>query len=529
MRILSRISIPIILLLLSYGESTTGSVPPASSQHQKGQDSCLAGNPVRSTHILYLGNGDPKNVLHLEFPLSSLTSNLSSFYIRTYDSEGIIFHGSVGGNNWFVLGIRDQRLEIQMSNGNGQMVLSKWGPPVSNGKWQKVTVDSSINTIDVRLNGEIVVMLTHHVKNEPVTLEYANLDIILGDLPANSKIQLLRPLNPALDACMKDWAWVKKSTQVLDDAMETDENRQCFENEEPGTFFPVQGYAIFKPNSFLLHTREPWHLSIQLSFRVLEDGGLLLALNGAGSTSALTITLDSQKQVLEASLLDKLEHSVTFPPGICLKHWHTVDVLIQANQLVLKTEEATSSMDMPPADFKALEDIWVDPNAYISVGGMAEHSEQGNLFSGCLKITLQGKAADLDTAHYKHPHVRSHSCPVIVTVVLWIIHSCVLDIHISSIEKAKEVRTPEGDREHLALQGTITDAMPTKTKKKRTGAELKATDTSVLKKFLKRYENHCAQCQSSASPAITQALKKCIQNGTNYLRVFQLLCRHSKT
>lgn len=76
-------------------------------------------------------------------------------------------------------------------------------------------------------------------------------------------------------------------------------------------------------------------------------------------------------QVLEASLLDKLAHSVTFPPGICLKHWHTVDVLIQENQLVLKTEEATSSMDIPPADFKTLEDTWVDPNSYISLGGMA--------------------------------------------------------------------------------------------------------------------------------------------------------------
>ncbi|XP_077344697.1 uncharacterized protein LOC143988747 [Lithobates pipiens] len=60
--------------------------------------------------------------------------------------------------------------------------------------------------------------------------------------------------------------------------------------------------------------------------------------------------------------------------------------------------------------------------------------------------------------------------------------------------------------------------MPTKAKKK-TGAGIKAVDTSVLKKFLKRYENHCAQCQSIASPTITQALKKCIQNGSSYLKI----------
>ncbi|XP_072263771.1 uncharacterized protein [Pyxicephalus adspersus] len=61
--------------------------------------------------------------------------------------------------------------------------------------------------------------------------------------------------------------------------------------------------------------------------------------------------------------------------------------------------------------------------------------------------------------------------------------------------------------------------MPTKTKKKIKGAGIKAADTSVLKKFLKRYENHCAQCQSTVSPTITQALKKCIQNGTSYLKI----------
>lgn len=65
-------------------------------------------------------------------------SNLSSFEIRTYDSVGTIFFGNIGMDNWFLLGIRDGRLEVQMSNGNGQMVFSKWGPEVSNGKWQKV-------------------------------------------------------------------------------------------------------------------------------------------------------------------------------------------------------------------------------------------------------------------------------------------------------------------------------------------------------------------------------------------------------
>ncbi|KAM4771176.1 uncharacterized protein WCC33_003010 [Rhinophrynus dorsalis] len=36
---------------------------------------------------------------------------------------------------------------------------------------------------------------------------------------------------------------------------------------------------------------------------------------------------------------------------------------------------------------------------------------------------------------------------------------------------------------------------------------------------MKTYENHCAQSQSMASPTITRALKKCIQDGTRYVKI----------
>ncbi|XP_075057717.1 uncharacterized protein LOC142143632 [Mixophyes fleayi] len=70
--------------------------------------------------------------------------------------------------------------------------------------------------------------------------------------------------------------------------------------------------------------------------------------------------------------------------------------------------------------------------------------------------------------------------------------------------------------------------MPQKSKIKGKGAGGKVIDTAVLKKFLKTYENHCAQCQSSASPTITCALKKCIQNGSNYLKII-LSCPESSS
>ncbi|XP_063771692.1 sex hormone-binding globulin [Pseudophryne corroboree] len=414
MRLLSCVLIPVILFLLCHGDFTAGNPLSHPNQDHTGQVTCLAGKPVRSTDSLYLGNGDAQNVLLLEFQLSDLTSNLSSFDFRTFDSEGIIFYGDVGKDNWFVLAVREQRLEVQMSNGHGQMVLSKWGPNVSDGKWRKVTVDSSINTIDVRVDGEVVVMLTHHVNNELVTQVDSRLRIILGALPGDISVQLLRPLLPALDGCMRNWAWVKKNTQALDNAMEMDENRRCFTNEEPGAFFPAHGYAIFRPALFPSKDSKPWGLSVQLSFRVLEDGGILLGFYGAKNVTTLTITLDWEKQVLTVSLLGKLEHSLKLPPGICLGTWHTVDLMIQSHQLVLSMAELASSSGILPADFEALEDMWLHPDALISVGGIGEQAELGVRFSGCLKIILQGAAVELDTAQYIHPSVRRHSCPLAI-------------------------------------------------------------------------------------------------------------------
>ncbi|MEE6500757.1 hypothetical protein FKM82_003919, partial [Ascaphus truei] len=161
--------------------------------------SCLAVNPVRSADSLYLGKGDAQNILRMEFQLSDLRSNLSSFDFRTFDPEGVIFYGDIGEDNWFVLGVRQRRLEVQMSNGHGQMVLSKWGPDVSDGTWRKVSVDSSVNTIEVTVDGELVVKLTHHVSTQLGAQTYATLNIILGDLPAGSRVHLFRPVKVALD------------------------------------------------------------------------------------------------------------------------------------------------------------------------------------------------------------------------------------------------------------------------------------------------------------------------------------------
>uniref|UniRef100_A0A8C5MVC0 Laminin G domain-containing protein n=1 Tax=Leptobrachium leishanense TaxID=445787 RepID=A0A8C5MVC0_9ANUR len=405
------LSLLYILFLLFNGEFAV--CLPDSNPNQDAstpeQVSCLAGKPVRSIDSLYLGSEDQQNSLRLEFQLSEITSNLSSFELRTRDPEGVIFYGDIGEDNWFVLGVRQKKLEVQMSNSNGQMVLSKWGPEISDGKWKKVAVDSSINTIEVRMDGELVVKLTHHVNAQLMPVTASKLVIILGDLPVGRNLQLIRPLKTALDGCMRNWAWVKRHTEGLENAMETDENRRCFEKEEPGSFFPSQSYAIMRPNLFQAPKDQSWKLSIRVDFRFPEDG-VLLALRSEENVTLFLVRLDWQKRVVSVTFFDKLTGSVMLPVDLCPSHWQFVDIQFSVNTLFIKTAETMSFWDIQPTDFQALQDKWTDPTSEIYIGGVP--GSEGPHFSGCLKITLQAEAVDLDMAHYKHPYVRSHSCPV---------------------------------------------------------------------------------------------------------------------
>ncbi|KAG8445506.1 hypothetical protein GDO86_010319 [Hymenochirus boettgeri] len=370
------------------------------------------GKLSRSSDSLFLGAGHEQNILRMKFQLSELTSNQSSFDFRTFDSEGVIFYGNVGKDNWFVLGIRESRLEVQMSNNNGQMLLSKWGPNISDGQWRKVTVDSGSNTIEVKVDGELVVRLTHQDNPQPNIQSYSELNILLGDLPSGIGNQLIIPLQPALDGCLRNWAWVKKEAQALGEALNSDENRRCFEQEELGSFFPRSGYAFFKPTEFQTLDMKTWGLSIKVSFRVVEEHGIILKLYDQNLVPALEMALDCQKKVFVITLLGNVTHAVTIPKQVCSGNWHFKNFQISTNMAQLNMTNDTLSWEIDPSDSLALRNVWLDSASHLFIGGVPDYlSAQGPHFSGCLKMNIQGQAVNLDMAYYKHPHVHSHSCP----------------------------------------------------------------------------------------------------------------------
>ena len=63
----------------------------------------------------------------------------SSFEFRTWDPEGVIFYGDTNPkNDWFMLGLRDGRPEIQLHNHWAQLTVSA-GPRLDDGRWHQVS------------------------------------------------------------------------------------------------------------------------------------------------------------------------------------------------------------------------------------------------------------------------------------------------------------------------------------------------------------------------------------------------------
>ncbi|XP_030152560.1 sex hormone-binding globulin isoform X4 [Lynx canadensis] len=83
----------------------------------------------------------------------------SSFELRTWDPEGVIFYGDTNPQkDCFVLGLRDGRPEIQMRNHLAQLTVGA-GPRLDDGKWHQVEVKVLGDSLLLSVDGEEVLCL----------------------------------------------------------------------------------------------------------------------------------------------------------------------------------------------------------------------------------------------------------------------------------------------------------------------------------------------------------------------------------
>ncbi|XP_012312925.2 sex hormone-binding globulin isoform X3 [Aotus nancymaae] len=194
---------------------------------------------------VHLSNGPGHEpVAVMTFDLTKITKPFSSFELRTWDPEGVIFYGDTNPkDDWFMLGLRDGRPEIQLHNSWAQLTVGA-GPRLDDGRWHQ--------------------------------------------------------LIPALDGCLRRDSWLDKQAKISASAPTS--LRSCDVESNPGIFLPPGTHAEFNLQDIPQPHAEPWAFSLDLGLEQAAGSGHLLALGTPENPSWLSLYLQDQKVVLSSGL-----------------------------------------------------------------------------------------------------------------------------------------------------------------------------------------------------------------------------------
>ncbi|ELW63596.1 Sex hormone-binding globulin [Tupaia chinensis] len=356
--------------------------------------------PLQGTQdppTVHVSNGGEEPVSVMTFDLTKIRKAFSSFELRTWDPEGLIFYGDTNSlDDWFILGLRDGRPEIQMHNQWAQLTVGA-GPRLDNGRWHQVEVKIQGDSVVLQVDGEEVLYLRQvsgplDSKSQPV------MRIALGGLlfPVSS---LRLPLVPALDGCLRRYSWLDPQAQTS--ASGTMSLRSCDVELQPGTFFPPGTHAEFSLQDIPQPQAEPWAFSLDLGLKQAAGSGHLLALGTLEKPSWLSLRLQDQKVVLASGSEPVLELPLVL--GLPLR------LRLNGSEVVLSQGTKTEVLALPPMGLGSLVNLWAQPQGRLFLGALpGENSSASFCMDG---VWTQGQQLDVDRALNKSRVIWTHSCP----------------------------------------------------------------------------------------------------------------------
>nr|XP_056719601.1 sex hormone-binding globulin [Euleptes europaea] len=399
-----------LLLLLALGAA-----------HGSQYDQCFQ-KPSNEAGALNIGQrwGDPSPTATLNIDLHKVTSAASSFEYRTFDPEGVIFYGDTSpGTDWFVLGLRGGKLEMQIHNSVTNISITNISfsgeEGINDGRWHQIMVKNEGDSVVLALDGDgllTVSKVSHAIIGHP----FPEMRIGVGGLLIPQK-DLLIPMNTAMDGCLRRWNWLNTSSSWLEGAsLEGEGIKACFASIRQGSFFPGDGLASFLLSGFpsgLRHDNESWSLAVELLLSAGRQVGTFLAVSPSEQAPILSLKLQHTDVV--AQLGSKMVLQTPLPMTGC----QGSDLLLRitSDQLTLRLGSHETAEPVPKADFEALRHLWLSGVGRLFIGGFpgqgeAPQPQEGGFFRGCLHdIRVQGLKLDLDSAEYRSNAIWAHSCP----------------------------------------------------------------------------------------------------------------------
>ncbi|XP_054456997.1 sex hormone-binding globulin [Anoplopoma fimbria] len=349
---------------------------------------------------VYLGQDRDiwRPLIHTTVNLSEIRSIKSSFHLRTFDPEGTIFYGDTKkGEDWFVLSLKDGIPLMQISRGDS-LVSVAGGPKLNDGKWHELDVSNQEQFVILEVDGSnsLVVGMQSKQTNEILSGE---LRLALGGILIN-KEQMIVQYEPHMDGCVRKGSWLNLSVSW---EAEVEELWPCYQNVQPGSYFPGTGFAIFNTSVFPIEADHGVKTELWGDFSKMD--GTIFSIKAPGQELMFALVANNNtKEVTLTFGEDKISVKDTFKRLV---------IIFQTNLLKVFHDEGelkTITLPINPVSRPGYLTPWRE--GHFAVGGLLGEDDVGSQFlTGCLeKIQVQGKDLDLDLA-VKHMSISSHSCP----------------------------------------------------------------------------------------------------------------------
>ncbi|XP_070849939.1 sex hormone-binding globulin [Chaetodon trifascialis] len=353
---------------------------------------------------VYLGQDRDiwRPLIHTAVNLSEINSIKSSFQFRTFDPEGAVFYGDTkNGEDWFVLSLKDGIPLMQISKGD-ILISVAGGTKLNDGKWHKLEVSNHEKFVVLEVDGSNKLVVGMQSKQTELVLS-GELRLAVGGVLID-KEKMIVQFEPQMDGCLREGNWLNLSVPW---ETEAEELWPCYQNVQPGSYFPGTGFAIFNTSVFPIEADHEVKAEVWGDFTKMD--GTILSIKAPGQWRMLTLAANNNtKEVTLTYGKEKMSMKNTIKR---LALTGDIDSLyVFEDEEEEDSEITTSSHNI--VSFPGFLTIWREGR--LAIGGLLGEGEDntGSQFlTGCLdKIQVQGKDLDLDLAH-KHMSISSHSCP----------------------------------------------------------------------------------------------------------------------
>ncbi|KAL4636270.1 vitamin K-dependent protein S-like [Arapaima gigas] len=375
---------------------------------------CVELNNCKDAEILHLGEqffGLP--VIFLRFRLPGNTKFAAEFDFRTFDPEGVILYAESSQDSWFMLGLRDGKIEVQFKNQHSFKVTSG-GKAINDGEWHVISVDELEHSISVKISKEAVMSI-----NSPEKLFTANggvleIKLYIAGLP-NRTDSVLKPINPRLDGCIRGWNLMNQGASGVKEVIKEKTNKHCFDQVERGSYFAGAGLARFDIG---YREAESWMIDIKMKIRPSSSTGVIFALV-SNNTVPLSVSVVT-RGLYDAELkvfLDNIPVATLQSVRLCFPGHLAVDLLVSDAMLQISANFFNVSYAEPEVLQNGLSVLNAAMQGPVTtyIGGVPELPVVATpvtaFFHGCMEIIVNGQQLDFDEAVNKHNSIKSHSCP----------------------------------------------------------------------------------------------------------------------